>query len=151
MNKIMIREGKVQDIPQIIQVIHDSIQSCVLDHQREDSVIQTWLEKFNQAYLIVEMLYNDCWVYILHDRVVGFLMVSDRGEILMHYVSADCQRMGFGTQLIQQMSVSLARKKIHQLEIQSTQTALAYYQKHGFLTRISPGAEDPYRLYKYTF
>lgn len=65
---MVIREGKIQDIPQIIQVIHDSIQSCVLDHQREDSRIQSWLEKFDHASLIVDMLYNDCWVCLVHDR-----------------------------------------------------------------------------------
>ena len=87
MNNIMIREGRVEDIPQIIQVIHDSIQSCVLDHQREESKIQTWLEKFDHASLIVDMLYNDCWVYLIYDKVVGFLLVSDAGEIRMHYVA----------------------------------------------------------------
>ena len=117
MNNIMIREGKVEDIPQIIQVIHDSIQSCVLDHQREESKIQTWLEKFDHASLIVDMLYNDCWVYLIYDKVVGFLLVSDAGEIRMHYVAQHCQRLGFGTELFHQMHRALLKKKIHQIEI----------------------------------
>ena len=148
----MIREGKIQDIAQIIQVIHDSIQSCILDHQREDSVIQRWLEQFNHAQLIVEMLYNDCWVYVLNDQIVGFLLVSDTGEILMHYVAARFQRLGFGTQLFNQMHKSLVHKHIHKIKIQSTQTALSYYQKHGFFSP-SPQLDDEenYHLYKYAF
>lgn len=151
MNNIMIREGKVEDIPQIIQVIHDSIQSCVLDHQREASKIQTWLEHFNHASLIVDMLYNDCWVYILHDKVVGFLLVSDTGEILMHYVRASCQRLGFGTQLFDQMYISLLKKKIHQIHIRSTQTALSYYQRCGFYPQSVDSEDSALYLYKYVF
>ena len=116
MNNIMIREGRVEDIPQIIQVIHDSIQSCVLDHQREESKIQTWLEKFDHASLIVDMLYNDCWVYLIYDKVVGFLLVSDTGEIRMHYVAQHCQRLGFGTELFQQMHRTLLKKKFIRLK-----------------------------------
>lgn len=116
MNNIMIREGRVEDIPQIIQVIHDSIQSCVLDHQREESKIQTWLEKFDHASLIVDMLYNDCWVYLIYDKVVGFLLVSDAGEIRMHYVAQHCQRLGFGTALFHQMHSALLKKKFIRLK-----------------------------------
>ena len=151
MNNMVIREGKIQDIPQIIQVIHDSIQSCVLDHQREDSRIQSWLEKFDHASLIVDMLYNDCWVCLVHDKVVGFLLVSDTGEIRMHYVAQHCQRLGFGTELFQQMHRALLKKKIHQIEIQSTQTALSYYQHCGFHPHSAESEDESRYLYKYVF
>ena len=151
MNNIMIREGRVEDIPQIIQVIHDSIQSCVLDHQREESKIQTWLEKFDHASLIVDMLYNDCWVYLIYDKVAGFLLVSDAGEIRMHYVAQHCQRLGFGTQLFHQMHRTLLKKKIHQIEIQSTQTALSYYQHCGFHPHSAESEDESRYLYKYVF
>ncbi len=104
-------KGGVEDIPQIIQVIHDSIQSCVLDHQREESKIQTWLEKFDHASLIVDMLYNDCWVYLIYDKVVGFLLVSDTGEIRMHYVAQHCQRLGFGTRVISSNASRFIKEK----------------------------------------
>ena len=151
MNNMVIREGKIQDIPQIIQVIHDSIQSCVLDHQREASKIQTWLEKFDHASLIVDMLYNDCWVYLVHDKVVGFLLVSDTGEIRMHYIAPNYQRLGFGTQLFHQMHHTLLKKKIHQIEIQSTQTALSYYQRCGFHLHSAGSEDEVCLLYKYVF
>ena len=137
----MIREGKVQDIPQIVHVVHDSIRSCVMDHQREETRIQTWLEAFTHSTLIVEMLYNDCWVYTVHDRVVGFLMVSDQGEIRMHYVSSCMQRMGYGTQLFYYMLDFMTPKKIDRLEIETTRTALPYYTKLGF-QNTSPHMQD---------
>lgn len=148
---MVIREGKIQDIPQIIQVIHDSIQSCVLDHQREDSRIQSWLEKFDHASLIVDMLYNDCWVCLVHDKVVGFLLVSDTGEIRMHYVAPHCQRLGFGTKLFNQMHAALVEKKIYQIAVKSTQTALSYYQQCGFDSSPAHSQDDGSYLYKYVF
>ncbi|ENW23864.1 MULTISPECIES: GNAT family N-acetyltransferase [Acinetobacter] len=151
MNNMVIREGKIQDIPQIIQVIHDSIQSCVLDHQREDSRIQSWLEKFDHASLIVDMLYNDCWVCLVHDKVVGFLLVSDTGEIRMHYVAPHCQRLGFGTKLFNQMHAALVEKKIYQIAVKSTQTALSYYQRCGFDSSPAHSQDDGSYLYKYVF
>ncbi|ATO19775.1 GNAT family N-acetyltransferase [Acinetobacter sp. LoGeW2-3] len=145
----MIREGKVQDIPQIVHVVHDSIRTCVLDHQREEPRIQTWLEAFTHSTLIVEMLYNDCWVYTVHDRVVGFLMVSDQGEIRMHYVSSGMQRMGYGTQLFYHMLDALTPKKIDRLEIETTRTALPYYTKLGFQnTSLQMQDEPALRLFK---
>lgn len=115
-------------------------------------MIQRWLEQFNHAQLIVEMLYNDCWVYILNDQIVGFLLVSDTGEILMHYVAARFQRLGFGTQLFDQMHKSLVRKNIHKIKVQSTQTALSYYQKNGFFSPNHQSEnEENYHLYKYAF
>ena len=145
----MIREGKVQDIPQIVHVVHDSIRSCVMDHKREEPRIQTWLEAFTHSTLIVEMLYNDCWVYTVHDRVVGFLMVSDQGEIRMHYVSSGMQRMGYGTQLFYHMLDSITSKKIDHLEIETTRTALPYYTKLGFQnTSLQMQDEPALRLFK---
>lgn len=145
----MIREGKVQDIPQILNMIHDSIRSCVLDHQRQESRIQTWFEAFTHSSLIVEMLYNDSWVYTVHDKVVGFLMVSDQGEIRMHYVSSAMQRQGYGTQLFNHMLEEVVHKKLDHLEIESTQTALTYYTQLSFSTLFSRSAgRTPLHVFK---
>lgn len=46
------------------------------------------------------------------------------------------QRLGFGTQLFDQMHKSLVRKNIHKIKVQSTQTALSYYQKMDFSHQI---------------
>ena len=35
----MIRTAQIQDIPTVVQLIHASIRSCILDHQRRESEI----------------------------------------------------------------------------------------------------------------
>ena len=128
----MIREAQIQDIPEIIQVIHNSIRSCIQDHQRNESVIQTWLEQANHANIMLWMLYNDSWVYISQERVVGFILVSDKGEILLNYICPECQNRGIGTALLMNMMKCFRQKNINEIHLQSTHTALPFYQKYGF-------------------
>ncbi|MBP8098992.1 MAG: GNAT family N-acetyltransferase [Acinetobacter sp.] len=128
----MIRESRIEDIPEIIQVIHESIRSCVLDHQRNESNIQIWLEKTNQSNLLLWLLYNDSWVYIDNNRVVGFILVNDQGVILLNYIYPEMQQQGIGKALLMNMMERMHIKKVKKITLDSTQTALHFYKKHGF-------------------
>lgn len=128
----MIRAAQIQDIPEILKVVHDSIRSCIKDHHRNESAIQIWLENKTQSNLIMWMHYNDSWVYVLNHHVVGFIMVSDQGRILLNYISSNEQHRGIGKALLEQVIEHFKGKKIQQISLESTQTALAFYQKQGF-------------------
>ena len=93
----MIRSARIQDVPSLIRVLHDSIRSCSLDHQHREIKIQRLLENKNQENLLLLMHYNNCWVYELQHQVVGFILASDQGEVLMNYVAPDVQQRGIGT------------------------------------------------------
>lgn len=147
----MIREGKVQDIPQIIDVVQDSIRSCVEDHHRHENIIQPWLEQYTDAQLIADMLYNDCWVYLIHDKVVGFIMVTDKGEIKMHFVATNSQKMGVGSALYQHMLDKISKKNINKIEIKSTLSSLPYYEHLGFQIHGPSSLDLGQNLYKYLF
>ena len=96
----MIRAAQLQDISEILDVVHDSIRSCIKDHHRHESTIQIWLENKTQSNLIMWMHYNDSWVYVLNQHVVGFIMVSDQGRILLNYISSAEQQRGIGKSFI---------------------------------------------------
>mgnify|MGYP003539780147 FL=1 len=128
----MIRAAQIQDISEILDVVHDSIRSCIKDHHRHESTIQIWLENKTQSNPIMWMHYNDSWVYVLNQHVVGFIMVSDQGRILLNYISSAEQQRGIGKALLETVIEHLKRKKIHQISLESTQTACSFYQKHGF-------------------
>ena len=147
----MIREGKVQDIPQIIDVIQDSIRSCVDDHHRHENIIQPWLERYTDAQMISEMLYNDCWVYLIHDKVVGFIMVTDKGEIKMHFVSTNSQKMGIGSALYEHMLAQISTRDIHKIEVKSTLSSLDFYSHLGFQNHGPSALEKSQNMYKYLF
>lgn len=129
----MIREAQIQDIPEIIHVIHNSIRSCIQDHQRNESVIQTWLEEANHANIMMWMLYNESWVYLSDNRVVGFLLVTDGGKILLNYICPERQFEGIGKALLMHMLHYFREKNIAEIHLESTYTALPFYQKYGFV------------------
>ncbi|WP_180007547.1 MULTISPECIES: GNAT family N-acetyltransferase [unclassified Acinetobacter] len=145
----MIREAQIQDIPEIIHVIHNSIRSCIQDHQRNESVIQTWLEEANQSNILMWMLYNDSWVYVSDNRVVGFILVSDQGQILLNYICPERQYQGIGKALLLNMIHCVRKKNITEISLESTHTALAFYQKYGFVAHqdFEP-ADVPLKLVK---
>ncbi len=147
----MIREGKVQDIPQIINVIQDSIRSCVDDHHRHESDIQAWLERYTDAQLMSDMLSNDCWVYLIHDQVVGIIMITDQGHIKMHFVATPSQRMGIGSALYEHMLSKLSLKNISKIDVDSTLSSIPYYLNLGFQTHRPSGLDLNQTLYKYLF
>lgn len=128
----MIRESRIEDIPEIIRVIHDSVRSCIQDHQRNESEIQIWLEKTNQSNLLLWLLYNDSWVYIENHQVVGFILVNDQGEILLNYICPHMQQQGIGKALLMNMIERMRAKKVTQITLDSTYTALPFYKKYGF-------------------
>ncbi|WP_374527830.1 GNAT family N-acetyltransferase [Acinetobacter sp.] len=125
----MIRAAKIQDIPEILHVLQESIRSCVQDHQREESKIQAWLEKITHGNLLLWMHYNDSWIYSINQQTVGFIMVSDIGKILLNYTLPDLQGQGIGTALLNSVIAHLKLRNLEQITLDSTQTALAFYQK----------------------
>ena len=131
----MIRAAKIQDIPEILHVLQESIRSCVQDHQREESKIQAWLEKMTHSNLLLWMHYNDSWIYSINQQTVGFIMVSDIGKILLNYTLPDVQGQGIGTCLLNSVIAHLKLRNLEQITLDSTQTAMAFYEKKGFQVR----------------
>lgn len=130
----MIRESRIDDISEIIQVIHESVRSCILDHQRNESNIQVWLGQTHQSNLLLLLLYNDSWVYLEDNRVVGFILINDQGVILLNYICPEKQQQGIGKALLMNVIERMRMKKVKKITLDSTQTALRFYQKHGFQT-----------------
>ena len=96
------------------------------------------------------MLYNDCWVYLVHDKVVGFLLVSDTEKSDALY-RPQLPETGIWYPVVSPDASHLIKEKIHQIEIQSTQTALSYYQRCGFHLHSAESEEEACLLYKYVF
>ena len=128
----MIRAAQIRDILDIIQLIHASIRSCSLDHQQHESRIQLYLEDITQEKLLLWMHYNDSWVYVVNGQILGFILINDHGKILLHYVSPEAQQKGIGKSLLFHILKQAHQQKRQQMSVDSTQTALAFYQKYGF-------------------
>jgi len=128
----MIREAKIEDIPAILKTVHESIRSCVQDHNRNESEIQIWLEEINQSDLMLLMLYNDSWVYVEENIIAGFLLINDHGKILLNYIAPEMQQQGIGTAMLLNICERFKVKNISHITLETTHTALPFYQKQGF-------------------
>lgn len=138
----MIRAAQIRDILDIIQLIHASIRSCSLDHQQHETRIQLYLEDITQEKLLLWMHYNDSWVYVVNGQILGFILINDYGKILLHYVSPETQQLGIGKSLLFHIIKQAQQQQRQQISVDSTQTALAFYQKHGFKIH-QPMSEKP--------
>lgn len=87
------------------------------------------------------MHYNNCWVYELQHQVVGFILASDQGEVLMNYVAPDVQQRGIGKLLLNEVLHYYQQRQMKRIVLASTRTALPFYQKYGF--QIQPQAIEP--------
>ena len=132
----MIRAAQIQDVANLVAVLHASIRSCIQDHQRNEAKIQAWLENKSYENILMLLHYNNCWVYVLQHVVVGFIMISDRGQILQHAIAPEVQQRGIGQALLFEAISDLKRKNVSHMSIFSTQTALNFYEKNGF--KIQP-------------
>lgn len=128
----MIRTAQIQDIPTLVQLIHASIRSCILDHQRCESDIQMSLENITQTHLLLWMHYNDSWVHVINQHILGFILVSDQGKILLHYVLPESQQQGIGKSLLFHVLDQAKPRKWSEITLDSSLTALGFYQKYAF-------------------
>ena len=128
----MIRAAQIQDVANLVAVLQASIRSCIQDHLRNEAKIQAWLENKSYENILMLLHYNNCWVYVLQHVVVGFILMSDHGQILQHAIAPEMQQRGIGQALLFEAISDLQRKNVSHMSVFSTQTALSFYEKNGF-------------------
>lgn len=127
----MIRAAQIQDVANLVAVLHASIRSCIQDHQRNEARIQAWLENKSYENILMLLHYNNCWVYVLQHVVVDFIMMSDRGQILQHANAPEVQHRGIGQALLFEAISDLKRKNVSHMSVFSTD-CFKFLWKNGF-------------------
>jgi GNAT superfamily N-acetyltransferase len=87
--------------------------------------IATWVSN-NYAYIAISKSHT----------VVGFIMMSKKGEILLNYILPGYVKMGIGKALLNKLIQVAKRSKIKELTVNSTITAKPFYRKNGFIQLI---------------
>jgi ribosomal protein S18 acetylase RimI-like enzyme len=79
-------------------------------------------------------------VGLVNDRIVAMgailLMSADRGEIKRMRVHPDCQRLGYGQAILDQLEMAAATMRIRHLSLDTTslqRAAIAFYEKNGYV------------------
>jgi len=149
-----IRLANHKDLEAITQVYRTSIQVlCAKDYDQD--VIELWqssstalsrmhlvnegklwvVDAFSRTDFYLDSNHNETKVTSLTQDeltpLAGFMVVTP-GELVSLFIHPDYARLGVGKKLAQ-MGIQMAKKGCTSIRLESTLTALSFYQKLGFV------------------
>lgn len=131
------RRARTEDAGAACRAVRRSIEVCCLeDHQGEPARLDLWLRNKTPenflAWIESDSLY--CTVVERSSSVVGFGMASVSGELLLCFVAPEVRFQGVGKALLQAIERWATTASISTLRLESTQTALPFYRRNGFMS-----------------
>ena len=129
------RGEHIKEINQLI--IRSIIEICVADHKHQYVLIQDWISNKTPKNIATWVSNNYAYIAISKSHtVVGFIMMSKKGEILLNYILPGYVKMGIGKALLNKLIQVAKRSKIKELTVNSTITAKPFYRKNDFIQLI---------------
>ncbi|MBX2882329.1 MAG: GNAT family N-acetyltransferase [Granulosicoccus sp.] len=130
---ISIRNACTEDAQEICDVIIASVRElCHADHGGDEKKIAEWLN--NKTVRNVESWiarnHTVCAVNDARKSVVGVSMLNSNQEILLNYIAPEYAKMGLGKELMKKLEAICSQTG--SMTVQSTLSALAFYQSCGF-------------------
>lgn len=131
----IIRPATRADIPGMCRVLVRSItELCAADHKNDPKHLASWTENKTPEGLSTwfDNPQFEMRLSLAGEKIaaVGGFSISGRIEIL--YVDPDARGGGHSTSLLRAMERELAQRGVTVAELTSTNTALAFYKKHGW-------------------
>ncbi len=134
-----IRKAKPEDAQGIHEAHMRSIREvCSKDHSSEE--IQGWGNRpFREQDRINAINNHWVWVIDISGKIEGFghfsLITKDEnlyGHIMGLYLAPEALGKGYGVKIVQMMIAEAKEKNVKEINLESTLTALRFYQKMGF-------------------
>ena len=135
MLEVSVRRTKPEDAAAACRVVRDSIkQCCAEDHEGDPMRLDTWLSNKTPDNFLAWIQRDDLCCFVAEDEagVVGFGMVSAAGELLLCYAASSVRFQGVGKAMLQEMERWAVAVGLTGLRLESTKTALPFYERHGF-------------------
>ncbi|MCU4377756.1 GNAT family N-acetyltransferase [Acinetobacter haemolyticus] len=129
----MIEIAQQQDSKAILNVIQQSIESCSLDHDNNQNVIDEWLSNKTEENIINWINNSYSYVYKKDNKIVGFILMSKGGVILLNYVLPDYQGDGIGSAMVDFIISLSSSYQIDKIKLESTLTARKFYESKEFV------------------
>ena len=128
----MLELAQQKDAQAILNVVTLSIEACTLDHQNDPDIIQSWLSNktLENMKLWIEKSYS--FTYKKNGNIIGFILLSKEGNLLLNYVLPDQQGMGIGSALINHIIGICKSNNIEKIKLESTLTAKNFYLCNNF-------------------
>ena len=128
----MIKKAHPHHAREIVDVIKNSIFSCTVDHKNNQKLIDAWIKNKTENNLKKWIRENHCYVYVSNQNIIGFCCMSAYGELFLNYVLPDFQHKNIGSQLLVKLIQDCQKYQIKKIYLESTLTALSFYQKNYF-------------------
>ncbi|AZN67630.1 GNAT family N-acetyltransferase [Acinetobacter haemolyticus] len=129
----MIEIAQQQDSKAILNVIQQSIESCSLDHDNNQNVIDEWLSNKTEENIINWINNSYSYMYKKDKKIVGFILMSKGGVILLNYVLPDYQGDGIGSAMVDFIISLSSSYQIDKIKLESTLTARKFYESKEFV------------------
>lgn len=120
------------DIIEAVMVIKESILSCEKDHGNVDTIIDSWIANKTVENMNLWVQKNSAYKLKEHNKILGIIMFSKEGEVLLNYVLPQKQNQGVGKALLNFIKKEAQNNQISKLFLESTLTAKDFYIKNGF-------------------
>jgi GNAT superfamily N-acetyltransferase len=135
MHDVHIRLAHLDDVPDIVGVLRDSItELCDLDHQGDRETLALWLK--NKTVPNVSNWMSDpsqnMFVAQIETEIAGVGLVHEGGEIRLCYISPGWIGTGSGRLLLEAMENQARNWGLDSVFLSSTNKARTFYEHHGY-------------------
>lgn len=131
---VTVREATIDDAAAACAVIRRSIvELCQLDHGGDEAFLAKWLS--NKTVENVGRWISQRRHFLVAEEdgiILGAAAMLDSGKIILNYVSPDVRFRGVSKALMQALEDRACADGIAECSVESSQTALAFYQAIGY-------------------
>ncbi|MGY3942405.1 GNAT family N-acetyltransferase [Aeromonas tecta] len=133
-------------IPALLALFEQSVLQCGPEHYSPEQV-ERWAQGARHPGLVTQLREHHGWVIELvteqgdtqmagqdtePTRPLGFVTLSQDGHLSLLYVSANHQRMGLGSRLLETAMQAARRLGLRTLTTEASTFSLALFLRHGF-------------------
>lgn len=139
-----IREACPDDAEAACDVLRRSItELCQLDYEGVSGRLDQWLANKTPKQLRSWITQDGFTLFLAQqdDTLSGVAGMTDQGMILLNYVSPDRRFCGVSKALLSFMEGRALAAGNHETQLESSKTALRFYQSQGYQTNPAKGAK----------
>ena len=129
-----VRPAQFADADSAIDVVRRSILTlCELDHKGDSATLSAWLgnktadnmRRWINAHIVRVAIDDD-------GRIAGVAAARADGFVFLNYVAPEARFKGASKQLLDAIEVWASSRGLESLALESTATALRFYQSNGW-------------------
>jgi len=139
--QITVRPAIDSDAPAACDVVRRSIRElCVEDHRNDEDILNQWLANKTEENLRRWIVSDSSFslVALRGERVCGFGMVHETGEVQLCYVAPEARFLGASDLILRELEQQGRRWGLSKLFLTTTTVAKKFYERRGWIVSGGP-------------